>query len=157
MGDTNGEAWAGSFEEWRQRRRANITLPSGMRVTVQTVTLDELCTAEALPDDLLRAALLEMTPGGVPAAIAAELQKADSDALARAKKLSEDSVSLVDRLCVAALVDPQVDVESVVEIDAYDKQMIAQIAQRRIDEDAAGRRVYGVQPVDQFRGAGEVG
>lgn len=142
---------AGTLAEWKQRRRLDVTLPSGMPITMRTLTLDELAAEDGIPDDLVRIALMEMTPGGLVGQIAVELQKADKEALNRAKKLSEDNLRLRDRLCLRAILDPVMTAEDVAELDGFDKEMIAGIASRRIEFDAADRRVSGVTPISTFQ------
>jgi len=155
MSDGNGFT-PGSLEEWKGRRRIPATLPSGMNVVLRTVTLDELAAEDGLPDDLLRVALFEMTPLGVPGEIARELQSQVPEALDRARQLSRDAVGLRNRLCLRSLLEPAVTEDDLVEIDGFDLAMIAEIASRQSVEDAAGRRVYGDQPLATFPGAGGI-
>ncbi len=150
MPDTHGSFEAGSLEEWMGRRRIPATLPSGMKVVLRTVTLDELAAEEALPDDLLRVALIEMTPLGVPGEIARELAQDTEEALERAQKVSRDAVVLRDRLVLLAVLEPPLTAEDVAGLDGFDKAMIADIASRLTVEDAAGRRLYGDQPIATF-------
>lgn len=152
---------AGTIEEWRQRRRLDVTLPSGMQITMRLVTLDELAADDGLPEDLVRVALISGQPGGIVQAIAKELegvdsmseelQKADTAAIGRAQKLSQDNLLLRDRLVMRAVVEPQLTLEDVLDLDGYDKDMIAGIASRRmgLDFDAAGRRI-GAEPLSTF-------
>jgi hypothetical protein len=147
----------GSLDEWKGRRHIPATLPSGMNVILRTVTLDDLAAVEGLPDDLLRVALIEMTPNGVPGEIARLLQSERPESLEASMRLSRDTVALRDRLVLAAVVEPVITADDVGSLDGFDKAMIADIASRQTVEDAAGRRVYGDQPIATFPDAGEVG
>lgn len=155
MAANKKNGWAGTLDEWKGRRRIPATLPSGMRVVLQTVTLDELAAEDALPDDLLRVALLEATPGGVPAEIARQLASGDGS-LERAQQVSRDAVALRDRLVLRAVAEPELTDDDVEALDGFDKAMIAAIASRQTEEDAAGRRVYGDQPLATFPEADHV-
>lgn len=158
MSDGNGGFVAGTLDEWKGRRFIPATLPSGMRVLLRTVTLDELAAEEGLPDDLLRIALLEKTPLGVPGEIARELAPKTDEGLRNAEKVARDLVDLRDRLVLRSVVQPPLSADDVAELDGHDKAMIADIASRQTVEDAAGRRVYGEQPaLATFREADPVG
>ena len=143
------ESWAGSADEWGRRRLNNVECPSGMRIVLQSVTLDELAAEDALPDDLLVVALLETTPGGVTGARAELLKLETPEGVAKAQKLSQDLVGLTNRLVLRAVVEPKLTLAQASTIDPYDKAMIVGIATRRLEFDAAGRRV-GVEPLDTF-------
>lgn len=157
---TNGTQPAeGTFDEWRYRSRIPVTLPSGMQVEIRPLTLDELASQEALPDELLRVAFLH-TAGAFEATLGEILSKQTPESLEEATKLSQESLRLRDRLCLAAIVGPpevadalKADPSALDLVDPFDKAMVADIAQRQLAEDAAGRRVYGVQPLATFPGA----
>ncbi len=142
------KGWASSLAEAKRGRLIDMTGPSGARFTLQTLTLDDLAAEEGLPDDLLKIALLEMIPGGVVAEIMSKV--GDPKTLKEAKKLSEDNVRLRDRLVLRAVVAPKLTANDVKVLDAYDKEMIAQICQRKVTLDAAGRRV-GADALTTFR------
>lgn len=144
------EKWAHSLAEAKRRRLIHAELPSGLRVVMRSLTLDDLVALDGLPDDLVRIALLEIAPGGVAGAIAEELRKADKEALARARKLSEDQNQLRDRLVLAAVLEPKLTEKDLTDLDSFDKVMVAEIAQHKLAFDAAGRRI-GPEPVDTFR------
>lgn len=147
------ESWASSFDEIQQLRLIYATLPTGAKIVLRTLTLDELAAIDGLPDDLLRVALLEMTPGGIATEIARLVRRhegsEDDTSVEEAQKLSQANVQLVNRLVQAAVVEPALTLEQVETLDGFDKAMIAGIASRRIGFDAAGRRV-GVEPLDTF-------
>ena len=146
--------WAHSLAEARRRGIIHATLPSGLQVDVRSLTLDDLVAVNGLPDDLVRIALLEISPGGVGAEIARELKKADKGALDRARKISEDQNALRDRLVLAAVVQPKLTAKDLPYLDSFDKVMVAEIAQHKLEFDAAGRRI-GPEPVSTFRLFGE--
>lgn len=140
-----------SLAEWKRNSTMDVTLPSGTRVQVRTLTLDELAGMNGLPEDLLRVALLEQaSPGGVVAAIGRKLAAEDPESLKDAHDLSKANVELVNRLVVAAVVAPKLKAADVKSLDPFDRDMIAQLAQRRITHDAAGKQV-GADALDSFR------
>lgn len=146
----SADNWATSFEELQKLRLIYATLPTGAQMVLRSMTLDELAAADGLPDDLLKVAMLETTPGGVAGEIARVLHTESDAALEDAHKLSQSTMELVDRLVLAAVIEPELTAEQVKLLDGFDKAMIAGIASRRIVFDAAGRRV-GVEPLDTFR------
>lgn len=139
-----------TLAEWRRRSTMDVTLSSGANVTVRPLTLDELAAVDALPDDLIRIVLLEQIPGGVVAEIGAQLEKGDPASLAAARKLSEDNLKLRDRIVLTAVVTPKLTAKDLAGLDPFDKAEIAAFAQRRLNVDAAGRRV-GADALDTFR------
>lgn len=149
---TAPKQWASTLAEAKRGALIDMTGPSGTRYTVRALTLDDLVAEEALPDDLVRVALLDMIPGGVVAEIMTKLQ--DPKSLKEAEKLSQDTVKLRDRLVLRAIVAPKVAARDIAGLDPYDKELIAQIAQRKVVLDAAGRRV-GADALETFRALAE--
>lgn len=147
---TTTEFRPSSLADWKKSSTIDVVLGSGAHVTIRPLTLDELAANGALPDDLLRVAMLEQIPGGVVSEIAEQLQKGDPDSLKAAKKLSEDNLQLRDRVVLAAVVAPKLKPADLQHLDPFDKSMIAEFAQRRRTIDAAGRRV-GAHALDTFR------
>lgn len=143
------DSWADSIEEIDRLKLIYATLPTGAKMVLRTLTLDELAAVDGLPEDLVRVAILEMSPGGITGEIARILESDDEDALGASQKLSEANLQLTNRLVQAAVVQPVLTAKHVETLDGYDKAMIAGIASRRIAFDAAGRRV-GVEPLDTF-------
>lgn len=136
--------------EWQRRRFAKATLPTGQEVTLRAVTLDELAALDALPDDLVAVAWYEKLPGGISAQIPApELQTPEG--AARARKLSQDTLALRDKLVLAAVVEPAITETDLPSLDPFDKDMVANLASRQDDLDATGRRVWGVEPLNTFQ------
>lgn len=142
-------AWKPStLAEAKRGRLMELTAPSGARFVVRALTIDELATADGLPDDLLRIALLEGVPGGVVSEIASKL--GDPTKLREAQELSRATVKLRDRLVLEAVVQPRLAAKDLTELDPFDKDMIAQACQRKIVFDAAGRRI-GSDALATFR------
>lgn len=146
---------ASSLADWKERSRMEVTLPSGANAVLRTLTLDELASKEGLPDDLLHVAWLEQLPGGAAAEIARRYEEGDKRALAQAQKLAEARRELRDRLVLAAVVSPRITAKDVALLDPADREMIADLVQRRENVDAAGRRV-GADRLDSFRGVCDV-
>lgn len=125
-----------------------IVCPSTAAFEIRALTLDELAADEALPDDLLRVALVEShAPGGVSAEIAAAAGRDDVD---EARRLSRALLELRDRIVHKAVVKPALTLAQVKKLDPYDKAMIVEFAQRQRSIDAAGREV-GADTLDTFR------
>jgi hypothetical protein len=144
-----------SLAEWKTRSRMEVTLPSGANAVLRTLTLDELAGKEALPEDLLHAAWLEQLPGGAAAHIAGLYEKGDKAALRKAQEIVEARRDLRDRLVLASVVSPRLTAKDLPQIDPADREMIADLAQRRQNVDAAGRRI-GADRLDSFRSVCEV-
>lgn len=150
----------GSLEEWRHRSvMRDVTLPSGMQVDLRAVPIDELAAVEGLPLALQRVALLHAS-GGFETTLAEMVVREDGEHAGT--RLLEDNRQLFCRLVRLAVVGPRPVVDALAAlpeddplegIDEFDKRMIAEIAQRLISQDAAGRRVYGAQPLATFPGA----
>lgn len=144
------EGWAGTLDNWRARARHHVELPSGQRVVMRTVTLDELASAEGVPDDLVRVALAEIaTDTGAAGMVADKLRLDTQEGLAEARKITDDLAELTRRLVVTAVIEPTLTDDTVRDVPPADLAMVAGIATRRVQFDAAGRRV-GVEPLDTF-------
>jgi hypothetical protein len=152
--ETDGDTLAA----WQRNSLIHATGPSGTVFVLRALTLDELAAEDALPDDLLRVALLEWSrevTGGVMGEMSANLKKGTPEALTAARKLSQDNLRLRNRIIVRALVKPRVTEKDLVKLDPYDLAMIAAISQRQVNIDAAGRRV-GADTLDTFRAACQI-
>lgn len=145
--------WASSLAEAKRAATVDMISASGTKWTVRPLTLDELVAEEGLPDDLLRVALLEAVPGGVVFEIAEKLRQGDKESLLEAKKLSEDTVRLRDRIVLKSVVAPALKERDLDELDPYDKTDIAAVAQRKLTVDEEGRLIPGLAT---FRSAGEI-
>jgi|SRR5581483_3324073 len=137
-----------SLADWKRRATMDVTLGSGARVILRALTLDDL--GDALPNDLVRIALLDQIPGGVVSQIAMHLDAGDDEALAAAQKLSDDNLRLRDEIVLRAVVSPQLRPKDLAELDPFDKAEIVEYAQRKRVVDSAGRRV-GADALSTFR------
>jgi hypothetical protein len=147
---SKNNGWASSLAEAKRNAQIDVTGPSGTQYTIRPLTLDELASEDGLPDDLLRAALLEMVPGGLVMEISEKLRLGDPESLQAARKLSEDTVRLRDRIVLKSIVAPAIREKDLAALDPFDKAMIAAIAQRKLSEDATGKQV-GADPLATFR------
>lgn len=147
MGKGNGGSGASSLSDWKARSLMRVALPSGATVTLRALTLDELAAEDALPDDLVRVAMLNMRPGALAMQLAEHVNAGDRE---KADELSRANLDLRNRIVLAAVVDPKITADDLADIDPYDKAMIAQLAQRLIDTDAEGVRV-GADSLEPFR------
>jgi hypothetical protein len=138
-------AWApSSLAEAKRNATVNMTASSGTRYAVRPMTLDELVAANGMPDDLIRAALLDTIRDnkGISALsleIAGKLQAGDKQSLADATKLSRDTVELRNRLVLAAVQAPKLKAKDLEALDPYDLAEIAAVAQHRLTVDEEGR------------------
>lgn len=145
-------------DEWKNVLHDPI-LPSGRRVVYRDVSLGELVTLDALPDDLRLIAIAEYTRPGSAVDMAAkplldlpkkptkkQREKADSDAQA----VCEQILQVNRHLIALALVEPRMTVDDLAEIPYPDLEMLGGLVNRKIAHDAVGRRV-GVVPLDWFR------
>lgn len=146
MTKTNGGG-SDSLAGWKARSLMRPTLPSGTKITMRALTLDELFAEGAVPEDLVQVALLNMQPGALIRRLAGHVA---ADEREQADKLSRDNLALRDRLVLVAVVAPKLSEADLAEIDPYDKAMIAQLAQRLIDTDAEGVKI-GADSLDAFR------
>lgn len=147
----NGVPRADTLADVKRKALFTITAPSGAVYTLRALTLDDLAAEEGLPDDLLRVVLLDAhKPGGVSAEISSAVTKRGDDGLAEARKLSSSLLEVRDRIVVAAVAEPKLKPADVKQLDPYDRQMIADFAQRRVNVDASGRQV-GADTLDTFR------
>jgi hypothetical protein len=129
--------WADTAAAVTSRRHMDVTLPSGLKFTLQTVTLDELAVDDAIPGDLLAAAILDSADLLLPQM----LQDVRAGKPEEAQKLSRDMLALRDRVCARAIVKPDPTAGLLAALDGFDKQMIVELAQRKRSIDAAGKVV----------------
>lgn len=148
MSKQNGE-WADTLDAWKASRMINATLDSGRRVTMRKLTLDELVSLDALPDDLKQLAAMEAMDMVVDEARTL-LRKGDKRSLGSYTKMQQDRVRLRDRLVLAAVIKPELTEADLPDLPEPDKVMIAAIAQGQIEFDAVGKRI-GLEPMSTFR------
>lgn len=147
---------ASTLAEWKKRSRMEVTLPSGSTVVLRTLSLDELAANDGLPNDLLHVAYLEqVAPGGSALTIAQKFEAGDSKSKADAKRLADARRDLVNMLVLAAVVSPKLTAKDVSDLDPADREMIADLTQRRTNVDAAGKQV-GADMLDSFRSAAAI-
>lgn len=139
--------WGDSAATIAGRRHMHATLPSGARVVLKTITLDEAIAVGGMPDDLLSIAIAENARVTIPL-MAQEMRDGNAD---KVREMARDLLAMRERLCVAAIVSDEAE-EIVKALDGYDREMIADLCQRRTNVDAAGRR-FGHETLGQFRGA----
>jgi hypothetical protein len=151
------EPWKpSSLAEAKRNAVVNMTASSGTRYAVRPLTLDELIAENGMPDELIRIALLDSIRTGphtseLTAEISEKLRKGDKQSLGEATDLSRGLVSLRDRLVVKAVQAPKLKAKDLEQLDPYDLDEIAAVAQHRLVVDEAGRLV---DPLATFQGAG---
>lgn len=144
--------WADSPEAIKSRRLMDVTLLSGAKVTLRTVTLDELALDDAIPGDLIEVAILDSADLLLPEM----LNHVRNQRPEEAQRLSKNAVLLADRVTLRAIVNPPVSPEVVGALDGFDKKMILEIAQRKRSTDATGK-VVCAQVLDDLGDFREVG
>lgn len=140
---------ASTLAEWKKSATMDVTLTSGTRVTLRALTLDELAAAEALPDDLLRVVVLDQM-GALMKERARLLNTGKPADAAEERKLAAATLEVRDRIVLAAVVAPKLTAKDVKDLDSFDKEEIAEFAQRRRNVDATGKEV-GADRLGFFR------
>lgn len=124
----------------KRRFHEGVTLPSGAVVTVTLPNLGKMIHANELPNDLLAAALKQYAP------------TPDGE---NAPQLTEDDLKkdweFVKWVVPLTLHEPKVKSEDVDDLDPMDITMIANFAARRIDIDAVGHQLGGLETQKSFR------
>ncbi len=149
--------WAGSAEEWRRRAGPHeISLPSGMQVTVRILGLNTLARMDSLPEELNEAVLLHIANrerGGLAAVIGDEMLASvgpDGDAHAqRAEELTRRLGELTKALVSEALVEPKVAFDELDELPDEDLEFLMRVVTGRQPFDARGVRI-GVEALDPW-------
>lgn len=136
MAKANG--WASSLAEAKRNATVNMIAPSGSKFTVRPLTLVELAAEEALPDDLFKVAILEQVDGGVVAQQIELLRRGNAEALEESRQLSRDTLELRNRIILIATVAPALKPADLKQLDPYDLDAIAKVAQHRLTVDEDG-------------------
>lgn len=120
---------------WTKKKvHSDITLPSGMVVDITIPNLAALIKADALPNDLLSVATK-----------AAVKQEVPDDLFQQMDDLNTFLVS-------KSLVAPEITADEVnTVVPAEDIDMLVSFATRRIDVDAVGHQLAGLETVPSFR------
>lgn len=143
--------WADTAEQIKASRTMDVTLLSGAKVTLRTVTLDELAMDDAIPGDLVEVAILDSADLLLPSMLEAIRGQKPEEA----QRLSRNAVLLADRVAKRALVAPAGSDDVIEALDGFDKKMILEIAQRKRSVDAAGK-VVAAQALADFAGFRDV-
>ncbi|HWE83055.1 MAG TPA: hypothetical protein VG265_15490 [Gaiellaceae bacterium] len=154
--------WAGNTGAWQTLATHDITLFSGMQVTITIPDVSALMHGEAIPDTLRRAAVQELIrPDGVEGAIAEKAKASENDPVAEAEVLELVKQGLELRRWAGwqCLVTPSLpykaDEDTPPETFTYaqvppaDRELLSQIAMRERNTDARGV-VLGVVTLDVF-------
>lgn len=123
----------------KRRFHEGVTLPSGAIVTITLPNLGKMIHAETLPNDLIAGALKQQTP-------------ADDNTT---PQLTEEDLKkdweFVKWVVPLTLHSPPCKPEDVDELDPMDITMLANFAARRIDIDAVGHQLGGLETQKSFR------
>lgn len=116
-----------------------VTLPSGVKVAIRLPNIGQMIHAGTIPNELVAAALKQQPQPGQDEAppLTEEDLKADWE--------------FVEWVVPQTLYDPKITQEDVVDIDPLDLTMIANFASRRIDIDAVGHQLGGLETQKSFR------
>lgn len=128
---------ADSLQKLKARKvHKGITLPSGAVVDIQLPSLPQLVKSGTIPSDLLESALKQQTkkPGDT---------------------LTEDDLretwDFTRFIVPKTVVKPSLTEDDVEDLAAADVEMIANFASRRIDMDAVGHQLGGLETQEAFR------
>lgn len=110
-----------------------ITLPSGAVITVRIPNLFHLVKVGKMPNELIEAAL------------------AQQNAKELTKEIMVETWDYTEWVVPLTLVIPEVTTEDVAEMDPLDVEMLANFAARRIDLDAVGHQLGGLETQKSFR------
>lgn len=127
-----------SLAAWKKAKFHNILLPSGVRVEIQIPDLAALIAAGEIPQNLLDAALEAAGESG--------RKRKQPD-----KEFYERESEFTDRLVQIAVTKPKLTDDEVKDIPFEDKVLISEIATRRIDFDAEGSHIAGLDTSEKFR------
>lgn len=119
----------------KQAVHEGITLPSGAVVTIKLPNINKMIRAGELPNELVEAAI----------------QSQGEEKITR--EMVEREWDFIEYIVPLTLVKPKVTAEDVAEIDPNDAAMIAAFAARRIDTDAVGHQLGGLETQASFRKA----
>lgn len=120
----------------------DVTLPSGVIVSIKIPNLPELVTAGEFPNHLVDTAI----------SVASGTTKVNSD---HVKEQAEFHRHLVYK----TVVEPALDLEDVKEIPTEDVELLVALATRQRDVDAVGRHIAGLDDSEEwrrFRGLSEI-
>ena len=146
------QEWADTVEEIAAARLMDVTLLSGAKVTLQTVTLDELALEDGIPGDLIEVAILDSADLLLPTMLEhVRAQRPDE-----VQRLSRNAIVLADRIALRAIVRPDPTEALIEALDGFDKKMILEIAQRKRGTDATGKAVTAqvLADLEPFRPVG---
>ena len=122
-----------TIDSWKSRKTHEVTLPSGVQVTVQIPNLALLIKTGKLPNHLLEQALELQTKSKVT------------------KEDLEDQYELFRQLVVLTVLEPALTPEDVDELPFEDVEMLVQFAMRERDTDAVYHHLGGLETVESFR------
>src|SRR5262245_15685657 len=137
-----------SAAAWKQKALHDITLPTGVQVTIRIPDVGMLLKGGAVPEKLRIAALAyisrELT-GKVPGLVREE---DDGNAIIDEEILA-DQMRMHDWIVLQSVVEPQLTEDDLPNIPVEDLVMLTEIANRERDTDALGVRL-GVEPLDRW-------
>lgn len=124
---------------WKKSATHTVRCPSGVWVDIRIPDLPALIEAGSIPQHLLDAALETVSQGaqGVQAT--------------PTKELIIQQREFTDKLVQLTVVDPKLSDEDVRDVPYEDKEMLVDIATRRVDFDAEGNHLGGLHTSAQFR------
>lgn len=123
----------------KRRFHEGVTLPSGAVVTIVLPNLGQMIHAGTLPNELVAAALKQQP-------------QPDQD---KQPPLTEADLKqdweFVEFVVPLTLHEPKIGPDEVIELDPMDITMLANFAARRIDIDAVGHQLGGLETQKSFR------
>lgn len=118
---------------WKANAEHEVTLPSGVTVTIRIPNLPLLIKSGSFPNDLLDAAIGAVQRDQVT------------------KELINQQSDFYHKLVALTVVSPTVTEEDVAELPYEDVELIVEIATRNRDLDALGKHIAGLEKSASFR------
>jgi hypothetical protein len=137
-----------SLADWKRRGVYDVTLPSGMEVSIRYPDLMMMATSDAMPERL-RALAVKQARGDTLADDAPPSPEQEEERSREELKMLEEMREFLHHLVVAMVTEPELSYEDVADLPPEDRDMLIAIAQRERDTDAKGR-LLGVVPLNAF-------
>lgn len=124
-----------TLANWKKAKDHEITLPSGVEVSVSVPNLPDLISAGSFPNNLIDAAI---------SFASGQTKKITKEFLTEQAEFTRKLVSLT-------VVSPTISESDVSDLPYEDIEMIVEIATRNRDLDALGQHLAGLEKSEKFR------
>lgn len=134
-----------TLAQWKKQKQHDVTLASGVKVTIELPNIVDLVRSGTLPSHLVPIALGQEKPAGDGTMSQEDVQK---------------HAEFVDYIVAQTVVEPNIEPKDVRELPAEDQELLLGIATRTTNRDGTGRHIAGLEVQDDFssfRGLGPSG